>query len=106
MPEPWEPGPWDEPWPGPGRLPVDPDAEWLAALPDADVVAPWTGAGEVLGAGFEHRAGGVSGFGFAAGGALDLMEPGPVLAGFLADALAGGVPGGASSPAGRPASAG
>src|SRR5207249_1229210 len=46
VPEPWEPGPWDEPWPGPDGLPDDPDAELLAGLPDDDVAAPWTGEGE------------------------------------------------------------
>jgi hypothetical protein len=112
VPEPWEPGPWDEPWPGPDRLPADPDAELLAALPDEDLAAPWTGEGEADAdedlaapwtgegeadaAGFLHRVGGGrAGFGFAAGGVLDLLGPGPVLAGFLADAMAGGVPGGA-----------
>jgi hypothetical protein len=95
--EPWGWGPWDEQVMGPEReLPPDPDAEWLAQLPDEDVVAPWTGEGEADAAGFLHHVdGGRSGFGFAAGGVLDLLEPGPVLAGFLADAMAGGVPGGA-----------
>src|SRR5690242_14052123 len=90
-------GPWDEDFVGPEReLPPDPDAEWLAQLPDDDVAAPWTGEGEAGAAGFLHHVdGGRSGFGFAAGGVLDLLEPGPVLAGFLADAMAGGVPGGA-----------
>jgi hypothetical protein len=73
----------------------DADADWLADLRGEDVAAPWTGDGEAHAAGFLHRTGGRGGFGFAAGGALDLMEPGPVLAGFLADAVAGGVPGGA-----------
>jgi hypothetical protein len=95
--EPWGWGPWDEEVVGPEReLPPDPDAEWLAQLPDEDVVAPWTGDGEADAAGFLHHVdGGRSAFGFAAGGVLDLLEPGPVLAGFLADAMAGGVPGGA-----------
>jgi hypothetical protein len=88
----------DEPWPSDPERPVpdDPDAEWLASLRGEDVVAPWTGDGEADAAGFLHHVdGGRSGFGFAAGGVLDLLEPGPVLAGFLADAMAGGVPGGA-----------
>ena len=55
----------------------------------------WTGDGEAMAAGFLHRTDGPAGVGFAAGGVLDRLEPGPVLASFLADALEGGVPGGA-----------
>ena len=61
-------------------------AAWLAGLP-ADVRAeydagPWTGAGESIAAGFLHRDrdGGPAGVGFASGGALDTLAPGPMLA--------------------------
>ncbi len=66
----------------------DQDAEhasWLASLP-ADVRAeyqagPWTGDGESMPAGFlHHDHGGPAGAGFAAGGALDALVPGPLLA--------------------------
>jgi hypothetical protein len=66
-------------------------AAWLAGLP-ADIRAdyldgPYTGAGEAFGPGFTHHDdGGPSGAGFAAGGALDQMPPGPWLAQALADA--------------------
>jgi hypothetical protein len=66
---------------------------WLAGLP-ADVRAdylagPWTGAGETIPAGFlHHLAGGPSGAGFAAGGVLDTLAPGPWLADALATATA------------------
>ena len=61
---------------------------WLAGLPAAvraDYLAgAWTGAGESIPAGFlHHLRGGPSGAGFAAGGVLDTLAPGP----WLADAL-------------------
>src|SRR5215469_6280496 len=65
-------------------------AGWLAGLP-ADIRAdyldgPYTGAGEAFGPGFTHHGGGgPSAAGFAAGGVLDQMPPGP----WLAQALAG-----------------
>jgi len=70
-------------------------AAWLAGLPDdirADYLAgPYTGAGEAIGVGFTHRDdGGPAGAGFAAGGALDQLAPGPWLAGALADATSAG----------------
>ena len=74
--------------PDPRDEDYDQDAEhasWLASLP-ADVRAeyqagPWTGAGESIPAGFLHHDHGVpSGAGFAAGGALDALAPGPLLA--------------------------
>jgi hypothetical protein len=79
---------------------TDPDdyEAWLAGLPAgvrADFLAgPWTGAGESIPAGFLHHVrGGPSGTGFAAGGALDAMPPGPWLADALTVATGGG-PGG------------
>ena len=68
---------------------------WLASLP-ADVredylAGPYTGAGEAIPTGFTHRVpGGPSGAGFASGGALDRLAPGPWLAKALADATAAG----------------
>jgi hypothetical protein len=57
---------------------------WLAGLP-TDVRAefeagPWTGDGEAWAAGFLHHEDGPTGTGFAAGGVLDRMQPGPLLA--------------------------
>ena len=49
------------------------------------------GAREALAAGFTHGDPMPGARGFAAGGPLDVMEPGPVLAGFAADADAGGL---------------
>src|SRR5215471_3572067 len=65
-------------------------AAWLASLPAdirADYLAdPYTGAGEAIAPGFTHHDdGGPSGVGFAAGGVLDRMPPGPSLAQALAD---------------------
>jgi len=65
-------------------------AAWLASLPAdirADYLAdPYTGAGEAIAPGFTHHDdGGPSGVGFAAGGVLDRMPPGPWLAQALAD---------------------
>ena len=61
---------------------------WLAGLPAAvraDYLAgAWTGKGESIPAGFlHHLRAGPSGAGFAAGGVLDTLAPGP----WLADAL-------------------
>ena len=75
----------------------DPDdyEAWLAGLP-ADIRAEflagaWTGAGESIPAGFlHHMRGGPSGAGFASGGILDAMTPGPPLADALAAATADG----------------
>jgi hypothetical protein len=55
---------------------------------------PYTGAGEAIAVGFTHRDKcGPTGVGFAAGGALDLLAPGPLLARELAAATAGGYAG-------------
>jgi hypothetical protein len=86
----WEPG--DE-----GDPETDPDDHeaWLAGLP-ADVRADflagaWTGAGESIPAGFLHHVrGGPSGVGFAAGGVLDTLAPGPWLAEAIAATTADG----------------
>ncbi len=68
-------------------------ASWLAGLP-ADVRAdyeagPWTGAGESVPAGFLHGDPGCCGSGFASGGALDALVPGPLLARLTAAAVGG-----------------
>ncbi len=66
---------------------------WLArvASPVADAYLagrqPPPGAREVLAAGFTHKDHEPGARGFAAGGPLDVMEPGPVLAGFAGDAV-------------------
>jgi len=67
-------------------LPADIRAEYAAG--------PWTGAGEALAAGFLHHdeLAGPRGDGFAAGGELDVLVPGPELA--AAAAAAGADPGG------------
>ena len=79
----------------PATSPPDGDEAWLADLPgelrDEHLVDPWTGDGEKIPAGFLHHDGGRRGVGFAAGGALDQLAPGPVLAGFAAEAVAGGL---------------
>jgi hypothetical protein len=79
----------------PATSPPDGDEAWLADLPaelrDEHLVDPWTGEGEKIAAGFLHHDGGRRGVGFAAGGALDQLPPGPVLAGFTAEAVAGGL---------------
>ncbi len=54
---------------------------------------PPAGAPEAIGAGFTHRDREPGARGWAAGGPLDVMEPGPALAGFADDAVAGGLPG-------------
>ncbi len=81
-----DPGDFDEPWPGypfsPDNAPPDED--------DAVAGVPWTGDGEAIPAGFLHREGGRRGSGFAAGGVLDGLAPGPVLAGFVRDAAEDG----------------
>ena len=88
----------DEPWPGypfsPENAPPDGDEAFLADLPvelaQEYLSGPWTGAGESIPAGFLHREGGRRGSGFAAGGVLDGLAPGPVLAGFVGDAAGDG----------------
>src|SRR6266700_3132998 len=66
---------------------------WLArvASPVADAYLagrqPPPGAREVLAVGFTHKDHEPGARGFAAGGPLDVMEPGPVLAGFAGDAV-------------------
>src|SRR6266446_4121065 len=76
------------PWCGP---PEGADA-WLGqvASPVADAYLaarqPAAGGAEALAAGFTHRDKAAGARGFAAGGLLDVMEPGPVLAGFADDA--------------------
>ena len=53
---------------------------------------PAPGTREALAAGFTHSDREPGARGWAAGGALDVMEPGPVLAGFADDAIAAGLP--------------
>jgi Domain of unknown function (DUF222) len=71
--------------------PEEEHAAWLASLP-ADIRAdyldgPYTGTGEAFAPGFTHHdGGGPSACGFAAGGALDQMQPGPWLAQALTEA--------------------
>src|SRR6266581_9801116 len=60
---------------------------WLAAR------QPSPGGREALAAGFTHSDCMPGARGFAAGGPLDTMEPGPVLAGFAADATGDGLSG-------------
>ncbi len=76
---------------------TDPDdyEAWLSGLPAevrADFLAgAWTGAGESIPAGFlHHMRGGPTGVGFASGGILDAMIPGPPLADALVEATADG----------------
>jgi hypothetical protein len=76
---------------------------WLAQLPapvrdallDGDEQAQDVGVAEAIGAGFTHREAGRARrdgvAGFAAGGALDLLAPDPVLAGFADDAVRDGL---------------
>jgi hypothetical protein len=68
-----------------GRVASPVADEWLAARQRP------AGAREVLAAGFTHGDREPGGRGFAAGGLLDTMEPGPVLAGFADDAIDGGL---------------
>ncbi len=86
----WEPGDWGDPE-------SDPDDEqaWLAGLPadvrDELLAGAWTGDGEAIPAGFlHHLRAGPGGAGFAAGGALDRLAPGPWLADAVAAAAADG----------------
>jgi hypothetical protein len=86
----WIPGDYGDPETDP------PDDEaWLASLP-ADVRADylagaWTGEGEIVPAGFlHHLRSGPTGVGFAAGGVLDQMAPGPWLGDAIAAAVADG----------------
>jgi len=71
------------------------DEAWLAGLP-ADVRAEflagaWTGDGETVPAGFLHHLhSGPRGVGFAAGGVLDEMTPGPWLGDAITAAIADG----------------
>jgi uncharacterized protein DUF222 len=97
------PGSWDEdpvdvaalddPYCGP----PDGDEAWLADVP-AEVAAGYLDARpgpppapEALAAGFTHRDRSRGARGFAGGGSLDLMEPGPALAGFTANAFDDGL---------------
>src|SRR5580704_8248601 len=97
----WPAGDWPEPGDDgdPDTGPDDYEA-WLAGLPAevrADFLAgAWTGAGESIPAGFlHHLRAGPAGTGFAAGGVLDTLPPGPWLADALTTATAaGGGPGG------------
>ena len=101
-PQPGEHPPSDEELCGlifdPDSSPPDGAEAWLADLPDPvrnaylDSVAAQSppAAPEAIAAGFLHRDGG-RGRGFAAGGLLDVMEPGAVLAGFADDAWADGL---------------
>jgi len=79
----------------PDNSPPDGTDAWLADLPDP-VRNAWLDSkaaqapAEALAAGFLHADGG-RGRGFAAGGLLDLMEPGAVLAGFAGDAWEDGL---------------
>ena len=88
----WEPGHVGEP--GDFDEPDDDEAAWLAGLPAAvraDYLAgAWTGAGESIPAGFlHHLRSGPAGAGFAAGGALDTLAPGPWLSEALTNATTG-----------------
>lgn len=104
-PEHWQIGVVDEDpdpvalaWAPSGEYPDDDEAEsldWLATMPaevrEDFLAGPYTGAGEAIPAGFTHRdPGGPSGVGFAAGGALDRLAPGPWLAQALADVTVAG----------------
>ena len=74
---------------------------WLTCLPRSrsryqaeQEVAAGVGAAEAFGAGFTHHGpgAGAGARGFASGGLLDLLEPGPVLGLFLDQARAAGMP--------------
>ena len=77
--------------------PPEGEEAWLAqvASPVADEYLaahqPPAGVREVLAAGFTHRDHVPGARGWAAGGTLDTMEPGPALAGFADDAVTGGL---------------
>ena len=86
----WVPGDYGDPE-------TDPDdgQAWLAGLPaevrEEFLAGAWTGEGEAIPAGFLHHVrGGPRGAGFAAGGALDSLEPGPWLGEAVAAAAADG----------------
>ena len=86
----WVPGDYGDPE-------SDPDDEqaWLASLPadvrDEFLAGAWTGDDELIPAGFVHHLRvGPSGAGFAAGGALDTLAPGPWLSEAVAAADADG----------------
>jgi hypothetical protein len=83
------PGMW---LPGDPDDPCDDEDDLLAGEPaGAGDDGPWTGEGEAFAAGFlHHDADGRYGTGFASGGELDVLDPGPVLAGYVAAATAGG----------------
>jgi hypothetical protein len=67
---------------------ADPDGLW-SVPDDAEDLGPWTGEGEAFAAGFlHHDPDGRYGTGFASGGELDVLEPGPRLASYLAAATA------------------
>jgi hypothetical protein len=87
-------GLWDDDF-DPDTSPPDGEDAWLNDLPlelrEEHLTGAWTGAGESMAAGFVHHAGGRPGVGFAASGVLDQLVPGQVLAGFAADAWAGGL---------------
>jgi hypothetical protein len=89
--DPDDPGPPDPPpgtWlPGDADDPCDDD--WPDDLWDDD--GPWTGAGEAFAAGFlHHDTDGQFATGFAAGGELDLLDPGPELAAYVTAATTSG----------------
>jgi hypothetical protein len=82
---------WEPPVPDDADAETDPDGwmpdELLAAAEEES--GPWTGEGEAFAAGFlHHDADGRYGIGFASGGELDVMAPGPELARLLAAATA------------------
>lgn len=78
---PAEPEPEDGPSGQEEQLTGDPSGRTAGAVPEA------------LAAGFTHNVPGQRGCGFAAGGAADVLAPGPVLAGLAEQASAGGLDG-------------
>jgi hypothetical protein len=103
--EPAEAWPWNRDDPDPEGPPPDPDLDeaYAAADPgddpdglwsppgDAEDAGPWTGEGEAFAAGFLHRdTDGQFATGFASGGELDVLDPGPQLAHLAAAATSGG----------------
>src|SRR5271166_3838838 len=88
-------------WPDPFAGPPDGQDGWLADLCSAEIDAlaqAWAAeegacAAEPVPAGFTHgdRTADDGAVGFAAGGALDVLTPGPVLAGFAQDAFDSGL---------------
>lgn len=91
--EPFDEAQFDEYNAPPGELP-------LGMTEDDHAAGPKAGEGEA----FAHHARRPGGIGFAEGGPLDVLEPGPALAGFLADAFAARPPS-AADVAARPATA-